>query len=254
MSPGRCAIGRTRIAAAAVALAALAGAGCGSACRDIAARRRALGERVGRGVGPDGRLHVPMVRANQILAATLAAEPVEVEIGPDLLPRGLPLSLPTLVARVQEVWVVPARPGRVGLAIQIEIRDAAREIVTLALTTEVTPQVVRARGGTRLEIGLGADSLVAVKPTLGPDATSRLTDALARWLPDELRRRVPRFVLERGAREVARHLTGGVYRALRATLLARLGEVTRLRIRLPDVPIASVSVRSPAGTIQALET
>jgi hypothetical protein len=254
MSPGRCAIGRTRIAAAAVALAALAPlAGCGSACRDIAARRLALGERVGRGGGPDGRLHVPMVRANQILAATLAAEPVEVEIGPDLLPSGLPLPLPTLVARVQEVRVVPARPGRVGLAIQIEIRDAERELVTLALATEVTPHVVRAGGTTRLEIGLGADSLVAVKPTLGPDATGRLTDALARWLPDDLRRRVPRFALERGARELARHLTGAAYRGLRATLLARLGEVTRLRIRLPDLPIASVSVRSPAGPIQALE-
>ncbi len=194
-----------------------------------------------------------MARANEVLAATLADEPVEEAIGPHLLPRGLPLRLPDLLARVREVRLVPAPAGRVGLAIQIEIRDAGREVVTLDLRTEVTPEVVRARGETRLEMGLGADNLVAVKPELGPDATRRLTDALAGWLPEGLRQRVPRLVLERGARELARHLTGAVYRALRSTLLARLGEVTRLRIRLPDLPIASVAVRSSVAPVDALE-
>ena len=231
-----------------IALVALSAAGCGSQCRDIAARRRALGEIVRAGE-PHGRLHLPFAQADRILAGTLAEQPLERAIGPDLVPSRLPVRLPAITARVREVRIVPAAPGRVGMAIQIEIRDSEQELVALALRTEVKPEVVRDGGTTSLEIGLGAEDLVSVQPVLGPDATRKLTDALARWLPDSLRERVPRPVLERGARELARHLTGAVYKALRATLLKRLGEVTRLRLRLPDLPIASVAVRSSAEAI-----
>ena len=231
------------------AVAVVLVAGCGPPCREIAARRVALGSRIV-GAEPHGRLRVPLARANAILAGSLAGQPLEKEIGPELLPSGLPLRLPALIARVREVRVVPAPPGRVGFAIRIEIRDPEREIATLALRAEVVPRVVRGRASTSLEISLGADSLLSVKPELGPDVNRQLTDALAGWLPDGLRRRVPRAVLERGARELARHLTGGVYRALRATLLARLGEVTRLRLGLPALPIARVTVRSPDEALE----
>jgi hypothetical protein len=233
-----------RVAALVVALAAW---GCGSTCRDIAARRAALAGRPV-GPGPHGQLRVPMARANEVLAASLAAQPVEKEVGPELLgdlaPIALPIRLPTLIARVDEVVMVPARPGRIGFAVRIQVREGDRAITALALRTEVAPELVRDGAAARLEIGLRPDSLVGAALELGPEANRQLADAIAGWLPESVRRRVPRFVLERGARELAPRLTGIVYKALRATLLARLGEVTRLRLGLPALPIARAEVRS----------
>ena len=246
-------IGGWRTGVALVAVAAIGAVGCASRCREIADTRRGLGSRTAGDGGPHGRIVVPLARANDIIAGSLAEQPLEETISPALLPIHLPVRLPALLARVREVRVVPARPGRVGLAIRIEIRDAEREITTLGLRAEVTPRVARDGRSTRLEIGLDASSLLAVEPELGPDVNRQLADAVGRWLPDSLRRRVPRVVLERGVRELAHHLTGAVYRALRATLLARLGEVARLRLRLPDLPIAGVVVRSTAAPVEALE-
>jgi hypothetical protein len=67
-----------------------------------------------------------------------------------------------------------------------------------------------------------------------------------------VRDRLPRSLIDRGARELATHLTGAAYRALQKTLLRRLGEVTRLRVRLPDVPVARTELRSSNAPSEAL--
>jgi hypothetical protein len=51
-------------------------------------------------------------------------------------------------------------------------------------------------------------------------------------------------LIDRAAEKLADHLTGKAYELLRATLLRRLGELTRLRVQLPALPIAQTAVRS----------
>ncbi len=225
-------------------------AGCGSRCPEIAATRRALVERTAIAPGPHVEVRSPLDRANAFIAELLRDQPLAVPI--ELPGLGLALSSHELTAVAREVRVRPALPDRIRFAIRIEIEDAQQPVTTLAVETEVTPTVARGNGITELVTGFGPENLIAVTPELGPRAERALGDAIARWLPPVVRDRLPRSVLDRGARELASYLTGRAYRVLQATLLRRLGEVTRLRLRLPDLPIASATLRSSATPTEAL--
>jgi hypothetical protein len=226
-------------------------AGCGSRCPEIAAAKRALVERTAIAPGPHVEVRIPLDRANGFIAELLRDQPLAVPIElPSLGPLALPQHELTAVAR--EVRIRPALPDRLRFAMRIEIDDAQQPLTTLAVETEVTPMVARGNGVTELVTGFGPENLIAVKPELGPDAERALGAAIARWLPPVVRDRLPRSVLDRGARELATYLTGRAYQLLQATLLRRLGEVTRLRLRLPDVPIASATLRSSAAPGEAL--
>lgn len=234
-----------------VLLAVASLAGCGSRCPEIANAKRALVERTAIAPGPHVQVRIPLERANAFIAELLRDHPLAMPIE---LPRLGPIALPIaeLTAITREVRVRPARPDHVRFAMRIEIVDAQQPVTTLAIETEVKPMVVRDHGITELVTGFGPENLVAVQPELGPDSERALGDAVARWLPPGVRDRLPRSMLDRAARELATHLTGAAYKLLQTTLLRRLGEVTRLRLRLPDLPIARVTLQSSAAPSEAL--
>ena len=234
-----------------VMLAALSLAGCGSRCPEITAARRTLLERTATAPGPHVEVRIPLERANAFIAELLRAEPLAVPIE---LPGvgALALAGHEVTAIARDVRLRPAGPDRVRFAVRIEIADAHQPLTTLAVETEVTPALVRGGGATELVAGFGPENLVAVTPELGGDAERALGGAIARWLPRAVRDRVPRSLIDRGARELATHLTGAAYQALQKTLLRRLGEVTRLRVRLPDVPVARTELRSSNAPSEAL--
>jgi len=235
---------RTRRSLALLAAGALAG--CGGRCPEIAAAKRALVDRTTVAPGPHVQVRIPFERADAFLAELLRDQPLAVPIAlPSLLPIALPSHELTAIAR--EVRLRPAPPDRVGFAMRIEIDDAHQPVTTLAIETEVKPAVVRDHGITELVAGVGPENLLAVTPELGADAERSLGEAVTRWLPPVVRDHLPRGVLDRTARELATYLTGAAYKLLQTTLLRRLGEVTRLRVRLPDLPIARVALRSPAA-------
>lgn len=234
-----------------VVVAALA-AGCGSRCKDVASARDLVVARPPIAIaGADVRVTVPLARANELIAVVLQATPVEAALE---LPAGLPLAVPALVASVREVRMVPGGPGRVRIALRIEIREraAAHELTTLALVAEVAPEIERVDGGVELAIGIGADSLVAVTPELGPGARGKLGDALLRQLRPSAQALAPRALVEEVGATLASHLVGAGFRGLRATLLERIGELTRVRVRLPEVPVTDVVVSSASTPAAAL--
>ncbi|MEO8550413.1 MAG: hypothetical protein ABI678_10580, partial [Kofleriaceae bacterium] len=71
-----------------------------------------------------------------------------------------------------------------------------------------------------------------------------LGDAVARHLPERLRGKIPKLLLDEVSAKLAGHLTGAAFEGLRRTLFTRLGEVAAWRVKLPDVPIASHAIRS----------
>lgn len=97
-----------------------------------------------------------------------------------------------------------------------------------------------------LVAGFGPESLRAVTPELTGASREALGAAVARWLPPALRDRLPRAVIDRAAEQLGTYLTGEAYQLLRTTLLRRLGELTRLRLRLPALPIARTAIASTA--------
>jgi len=230
---------------------ALVSTGCGSRCKEVARARTALANRPPAAQrGADVRLTVPFERANTLFAETLAAQPLTMALdAPSLGP--IELSVPALAATVREVRALPGAPGTIRFAISVEVREATAEIATLAMVVEVEPKVERSDGAAALVIGFGPENLVSVKPELGPEAKQSVGSAVSRWVPTRLRDKLPQPLLDAAASKLGRHLTGGAYEVLRATLLKRLGELTRMHLRLPDVPIAKVDLRSTATLLVA---
>jgi hypothetical protein len=227
---------------------ALAVPSCGSRCAEVAARKRALTDRTAIAAGPHVQVQIPLARANAVLAAIVHERPLSTPIE---LPRLGPFTLPmrALTATARDAELRPAPADRLQFAIRVELADTGQPITTLAILAEVVPQLSRTASASELVIGFGPENLLAVKPELGPDSGRALVDAVARWIPPALRDRVPRAVLDQAARQLAEYLTGEAYAVLRSTLLHSLGELTRLAIRLPELPIARTAIASSPDAI-----
>jgi len=222
-----------------VALGLLA-TGCGSHCKEVATARDALANRaLAPDRGHDVRVTVPFERANTLFAESLAAQPLTMALEtPSLGPIGI--AIPEISGTVRQVVLLPAAVGKVRFSISVEVRDATHEIATLKVIAEVAPRIEK----TQLVIGFGPENLVSVKPELGPEAKTTLGDTVSRWMPEKLKGKVPRLVLDAATSKLGEHLTGRAYDALRETLIKRLGEMTRMTLKLPDVPVGVVDIRS----------
>lgn len=223
---------------------ALVTTGCGSRCKEVHSARDALDNRAPAAHrGADVRVTIPFERANTLFAETLATQPLTVPLPtPSLGP--IEISIPEIAATVREVRLLPGAANKIRFAIGVEVRDADAEIAMLAMVVEVEPKLERSGESTALVIGFGPENLISVNPELGPEAKTTLGGAVSRWVPEKIRGKVPRLILDAATSKLGKHLTGAGYEALRTTLLKRLGELTRVNLRLPDVPIAKVDLRS----------
>jgi hypothetical protein len=213
-------------------------AGCGGRCKDVESARAALASRTGApDRGADVRITLPFAQLDRVFAELLAAKPITVPLDvPDL---GLDVT-GALTATATELRLRPGPGMAIRFATRIAIRDGDRELTTLAAEIDVTPVVHR----DELVVGFGPEDVVSVKPVLGDGAKAALGDAVARHLPDRLRGKIPKLLLDEAAAKLADHLTGAAFEALRRTLFVKLGELATWRVKLPDVPIASHAIRS----------
>lgn len=233
----------------ALAIALALTTGCGNRCKDVLHAKTAL---AGHGVanrGADLRVTVPYDQTNRVIAGLLAQEPITMELAPPQL-RLFPVTVRP-VAIVREAVLQQAAAGMVRLATKLEIREGDTIITDVAAVIEVRPVIANHR----LVIGFGPANLVRVKPTLGPEARETLGKTVDRWVPERLRAKLPKFALDAAAKQLGVELTETAWDALRGSLLKRLGDVTRMQLRLPDVPIARHHLQSmPAGIVVELET
>jgi hypothetical protein len=232
-------------------------AGCGGRCPEVAAAKQSLLANRTTAPGPHLEIQIPLARANALLTELVRDPPITVPIrlpGPSDAPEplGAMIGAHALTAVAREVQLRPAADDRLRFALRIELDDDRQPVTTLAIETEVTPVLVRDHGTTTMIVGFGPDNLLAVRPVLDGDAERMLGDAVARWLPPAIRDHVPRAVIDRAAGTLGEHLTGAAYQALQKTLLRRLGELTQLRLQLPELPIAKLALRSTATPTERL--
>jgi len=182
---------------------------------------------------------VPYARANALFAELLRDEPLTVPIElPALAQLALPSHALVAIARTVHIW--PAKASdRVAFVTHIDLEDAGHHVMTLATTSEVKPVVAQKDGATEISIGFGPENVVSLKPVLDGDQRRALADTLARWLPQ-----LPRLAIEQLEDAFAADLLEATYAVVHRTLLRRLGEVTRLSVRVPEVPVANVVVTS----------
>jgi len=226
---------------------AVVAAGCGAKCKDVAAARTALTSRAGAANrSADVEVVVPMARANQLLAELLQQTPLTMPLDvPDL---GLvAATLRPLTATVREVVLVPGAPGKVRFVVKLAVDDPDQQVTMITATAEVEPVLARANGAAELAIGLGPENVLKLRPELGAEGKAKLGGAVSRWLPEKVKGKLPQPLVDAAAAKLGSHLTGAAWSVLQKTLLVKLGEVTTMKLRLPDVPVARVDVRSASA-------
>lgn len=229
-----------------------ASTGCSSRCKDVAKVRSSLTSRAGvANRGADVQVVVPLAHANTVIAELLAQKPLAVPLDvPDLGP--LEIST-TLTATVTRLTLEPGPPGKVRVAVALSIDDPRQQVTAIEAVAELEPVVTRSE----LAIGVGPENVVKLRPTLGPAAQQQLGGAVTRWMPDRLKSKIPQAVVDIAASKLGSHLTGAAWTVLQKTLFVKLGELTRVKLRLPDVPVAKVelaSVRAPDALVVNLLT
>lgn len=235
-----------------VAFAAVVSTGCGSRCRDVASVRSGLTSRAAAANrGTDLQVVVPLARANTVIAELLAQKPLTVPLDvPDLGP--LEIST-TLTATVTRLVLEPGPPGKVRLAVSLSVDDPQQQVTAIEAVAELEPVLTR----DELSIGVGPENVVKLRPVLGADAQQKLGGAVTRWMPDRLKSKIPQAVVDLAAGKLGSHLTGAAWTVLQKTLFVKLGELTRVKLRLPDVPIASIdlsSARAPDALVVGILT
>ena len=223
---------------------ALAATGCGSRCKDVAAARTRLTSRPGAANRTaDVQVAVPLARANQVMAELLLQKPMTVPLDvPDL--GIVAAAIRPLTATVREVKLVPGSPGKVRFVVQLAVDDPDQEVTMITATAEVEPVLTRANGVAELAIGLGPQNVIKLRPELGAEGKQKLGGAVSRWIPGKLKDKLPQSLVDAAAAKLGSHLTGAAWTVLQKTLLVKLGEVTTMKLRLPDVPVARVDVHS----------
>lgn len=232
---------RHRAAAAALLAGFLLQAACSSMCEEMAADRKAFFARRATSPAPHATVLVPFAVADRLIARRLAA----------LRPVGSPITLPGRIGGFlgsirlapRRLTLRPAPDDRLGLRLVVDVLSGDSSLLALTLDLDVRPEL-GADGGTLL-VALRADDLRSVRPTLAPDAADRLATEVRSRLPSLAKAVVSRDQIAALARSSIDHLAGHLGALLvDSGLVASLGEITRLTVDIPVVPVSRLSLHS----------
>lgn len=222
---------------------------CGPPCKSNKARYAKLtAERV-----PAPEAHalmlVPFDLINSLIETELA------ELAPQVLPlTDLPGLVPKVSVVVSDVKIVPAADGLVGLVAKVGFVMDEEELLSLDLATELAPALVGPQDKRSLVIPMQADALKSLRPVLSEGATEKLADAIHKKLPSIIRGSTPKAVSRLAAGRLLSALSERGYALVRDLVLRRLGKVTELRFRLPEMPVEKAVVSTQSrGQHQALQ-
>lgn len=216
------------------------------------ATHNALRSRGASVAGPSARVRVPLAIANQLIAGVVR-ERTAVRVGGRL---GELLGVDDVSATLREVVMVPAEVGQRGPSPSIAV-DVVIDLADL----EGPLASLRARGDVAAVVepddrGIAESVAIAIRWDSLRDLDLALTDrakaAAERAIPSAVKRRLPRVVVEHGSSKVARRSAELVYAALRETALARLGELTRIRMAVPAMPVTRVDVAPTDTAVELL--
>jgi hypothetical protein len=241
------------LAALLAALLGLAVAGCGGTCRRLEKDRQRFLARTEATADPHLELSVPFQAAEEILGARLH----------EIAPLPLRLQLPSALAgyfgqlelRPRKVKLRPAETGRLAFRLVFEVRDRDqdRKVFDISVDVEIEPEVDLEQR--QVVIAITPDCLGQAKPEISKDAKRELGGMVWDRIPKAARLLIPRKTVDDAAAGVVKKLVSSFYEMSKDKLLSRLGDLSRIALKLPDVPLASLAIESkgePAGTLRLL--
>jgi hypothetical protein len=230
--------------------------GCAGPCKKVAADRAALLARAEGVAGPSARVRIPLALANKLIAQVVEEQgPIAF---PDAVSRPL-FGREGLRARVGELALVPGTVGSVSVDGAILIDDAEGHLITVRMNTKIDAIVEPGDPNDLSErppnvaIAVRWDQVGKLDLELSDRAKAGVEDKVAGALPDAVKKRVPKILMSRGSAKIVERAAELAYNGLRDTLLVRLGEITKIRVPLPPMPVSKVDVAPVAGDVPAID-
>jgi len=155
-------------------------------------------------------------------------------------------SLKTLKLQPKAARLRSAPKGSLGLELILEAQSGKRSLFELRAEGRIKPKLKQ----DRLSFNLGPESLRELKIRLSKESSAALLKLLLKRLPKVLIRTLSKRELRKMiSRALERAIKGG-YALIREHLLKELITPSRVEIRLPKLPIESISLSSQASDKQ----
>lgn len=225
----------------AVLVIALLLTGCGTTCEQLEQEHAQLLAGV-RELAPGP--HLEFVIPFEVVNAQLAVAVKTLKAGRLVLPEFSALNAFSggFSVQARELRIVPGRGGAVGFRVEARIRYKRKTLTALRLRFDAP--VVADEDGRRLSIGLGD---LRAPPEFAEDAAQRMAKVLHPLLPGPLRMVMPRRKITEICKVTLFKLEEDAYDLLEEPLLAPLLEAARIRIEMPDWPLAALTLRTRDG-------
>ena len=146
---------------------------------------------------------------------------------------------------VGNIKVVPAKADRIGIRVNLELIRNDTKLFDLSLNTSLQPEVDPKKG--KLALVLRADDLENIDAEIEGGATDKLTNAVYGRIPSAVRLIIKKRDVQGVAKKVTDWLVGETPKLVRQHFASKLSEIARFEFRLPDLPLASLSLRSIGG-------
>jgi hypothetical protein len=231
------------VSAAALGATLTLASGCGP-CPQVAAHRDAfLAREPSLGRQPHLSVLIPRKRLDEAIASGLRG----------IAPKTVSLpGLGELARHVSPIALTPRRialeqagEGQHQLAMEIGVELANRTLFTMTLSAQTRP-ALDATAGTVVLV-FPADMLQSIRPNLPPEAVSKLAEGLLTQVPAVARSLIPRAEVNRLAQGAVDWLADNAVRLLRDEVLKPMGDLARVHLSLPDLPLAHLELLSVPG-------
>ncbi len=228
-----------------LAIIVVVASGCGTPCAQIASHRQAFLERsVEQAPTPHAVAVIPLSMANELIepqVREMSSFPIQVPGAGVLGPYLRDLSVQPRAARL-----VPAQGEGIGLAVDLDVMQGEALLFSLAVGGVIQPTFDSETR--RVIVELRPGDFTSMRPTLAPDAITRLSRALERVIPSFARLLLPGPVIAAGAALVGEIVLTQSYPMIRDQLLGGLGPLARLDVTLPELPIERIATSTRPGT------
>lgn len=229
----------TRVAVLAGALAGVL-AGCAAPCKKVRDDRQAFLDRSPAARSPHLSLSVPFAVIDQMIAAQVGAlPPVRVP-----MPAIAGVSSGALALRIERVRTRPAPPGQLGFVITAALSSGKTRVLGLDIEATVTPTVDPKSG--EVVIALEGRSIRSIAPKLDRRGARELADFVWKQLPSAARMLTSKKQIEQLAAGASEELMREAFALVKRELLDDLGEITRIELDLPDMPLAAADLSTAA--------
>ena len=238
--------------AAMIAILAIFGsslvAGCGGKCENVISAQRLIRDQHRKASDglPHAQLRLPHHRLNLLFHEALKAQPISVSVPLGSIP------VPPVSVSAKRIEVTEAGRGRIGFDIELEIEIATISLAKFGATIDAKVRTVSSKDGTALEIGFDGDSLRQFRPNIPNAVVSSAGTALSSAVKQVSGTELPGPIADALASRIINQVTTSAFDVIRDQVLARLGELTKLRIELGNVPIERALARTDTRAAKTL--